>query len=630
MRQKVILRCVAVLVFASLFLVLVTGEEHAQERRGSPIRVRVTEVPVDVIATDRNGRPVTDLRKADFVLLEDGVEQQILHFAPISYPTEPSHTRPKHTATVATNEQLPTAIRPPDQRTFLIFIGRGRHYQNSNALPMLIRFVREQLGPSDRVAVMAYSRASDFTTDHNAIARTLERYTEISQDIEPKLTLASTGLAAVYARKTLLKPFQSRIDRIFEGAIASRRVVPNRGSAQSARERQVRDLLGDSVRAESQDLARNRMRDQQRVISGNGDATTAPAAETPQESADYLNRTQLDLVTDGLPFDEFVAARSITEQDVEQLYAAISYLRFMVGEKHLLFMTEDGLVLPSMEDDRGLGRIASDARVRIHTLLTSGVNTSSGGSTFDASYMPGTPTRGGPLPGFWTAAKALSLQSLENLSNITGGNCFIHREVGQALREANQTTSFFYLLGYVPADPDTNGRFRRIEVQLQRPGVTLHYRRGYFAHDDLKLYDSEQLITHTRVSTALQYEGQLQDVKFTLEAKKEYQGNPPKARVRMITRLMPGADLYKQEADRYNGKLHVSYFVVSRNGSLLAETSDDVVMALRQPSYEKVMREGMVLSKELEVEDNGKPLQVKLVVYDAKNDRLGVDLVSVE
>ncbi|MEX2662867.1 MAG: hypothetical protein WD227_13130 [Vicinamibacterales bacterium] len=44
-------------------------------------RGRVALVPVDVRVLDRQGRPVADLRQADFTILEDGVPQTIGHFA---------------------------------------------------------------------------------------------------------------------------------------------------------------------------------------------------------------------------------------------------------------------------------------------------------------------------------------------------------------------------------------------------------------------------------------------------------------------------------------------------------------------------------------------------------------------
>ena len=64
----------------------------------------------------------------------------------------------------------------------------------------------------------------------------------------------------------------------------------------------------------------------------------------------------------------------------------------------------------------------------------------------------------------------------------TGGKAFFNTNefdsgVAQILRE----TGSFYLLGYRPPNNKDDGRFRRIQVKVNRPGVTVNARRGYFA-----------------------------------------------------------------------------------------------------------------------------------------------------
>ncbi|HEY3706469.1 MAG TPA: VWA domain-containing protein [Terracidiphilus sp.] len=54
---------------------------HAQQEPGAPIfRLLVRRVPVDVVVLDKNGNPVQGLKKADFLVKEDGNPQQILSF----------------------------------------------------------------------------------------------------------------------------------------------------------------------------------------------------------------------------------------------------------------------------------------------------------------------------------------------------------------------------------------------------------------------------------------------------------------------------------------------------------------------------------------------------------------------
>src|SRR5215831_13484944 len=53
----------------------------AQQQPQPPtIRSRTTLVPVDVRVIDRDGKPVTDLKREDFTVLENGVRQDVRFF----------------------------------------------------------------------------------------------------------------------------------------------------------------------------------------------------------------------------------------------------------------------------------------------------------------------------------------------------------------------------------------------------------------------------------------------------------------------------------------------------------------------------------------------------------------------
>ena len=52
-----------------------------QSQRPGTIRVPVNLVPVDVMVTDENGRPVTNLKQEDFRIFEKGKQQEIRHFS---------------------------------------------------------------------------------------------------------------------------------------------------------------------------------------------------------------------------------------------------------------------------------------------------------------------------------------------------------------------------------------------------------------------------------------------------------------------------------------------------------------------------------------------------------------------
>jgi VWFA-related protein len=74
------------------------------------------------------------------------------------------------------------------------------------------------------------------------------------------------------------------------------------------------------------------------------------------------------------------------------------------------------------------------------------------------------------------------VQSLTTLAENTGGIATVNRnDVAQGLRKVIDDLSAYYLLGYYSSNENRDGRFRKIEVKLKQPGITVHARRGYVA-----------------------------------------------------------------------------------------------------------------------------------------------------
>ena len=67
------------IAFACALVLPLAAQQQPQQVPGA-IRSQITMVPVDIRVLDRNGRPVTDLTQADFVVTENGVRQKIVHF----------------------------------------------------------------------------------------------------------------------------------------------------------------------------------------------------------------------------------------------------------------------------------------------------------------------------------------------------------------------------------------------------------------------------------------------------------------------------------------------------------------------------------------------------------------------
>jgi VWFA-related protein len=74
--------------------------------------------------------------------------------------------------------------------------------------------------------------------------------------------------------------------------------------------------------------------------------------------------------------------------------------------------------------------------------------------------------------------------TMEQMARDTGGKAFENKnDLKAAIEKAIEAGSNYYTVAYSPTNHDWNGRYRKIQVKVDRPGVTLAYRRGYYADE---------------------------------------------------------------------------------------------------------------------------------------------------
>ena len=84
-------------------------------------------------------------------------------------------------------------------------------------------------------------------------------------------------------------------------------------------------------------------------------------------------------------------------------------------------------------------------------------------------------------------ANATSQETLVSLSGDTGGRAFLDsNDFGKVFAQVQQDTATYYVLGYHSSNQLRDGRFRRITVKVNRPGVKIEYRKGYYAPADFQ------------------------------------------------------------------------------------------------------------------------------------------------
>ena len=571
--------------------VLLAGQQTTPPAAQTPpqqpvFRAGTMLVPIDVRVLDKEGKPVTDLTEKDFTILEDRQPQRVAHFWTQGLEA------------VATAGGLTPIQRNPDarmvgpqaRRIFLIVLGRGRLQPPAKGVDGVIHLVRERLLPQDYVAVLAWNRATEFTTDHAKVADVLERFKKSHENVESLLKQQFSGLAAVYGGTKINANAQKQIDTVFDGPGVAARTMAGTDAADQ-----------------------NRMGRDQRQVTDALQRAEIVAARTGADATDVVDPIEA-MGLGGMSFDDYVETNMQSMQDLSRLYSGINYLRQIDGEKHLLFLSERGILLPRAEDDQSLAALASDARVSIDIIHTGGVPLVMGRGGRGGAIAPDPSTA-------WKIAMA------RTVTEHTGGRFSGTRKASDVIDAIDTATRFQYVLGYYTSNTSLDGRYRRVIVRVNRPGLTVLYRHGYYARSELPPLERRQVFTQTRIAAAGSYDGAVPDIKITATARPATQVEAGLGVAVDVT--IDATRVTFQKVDgRHVGSLDVTVFCGDARENLVGQASQQMNFKLLDELHGRFLREGIPYSVRVPV--RAPATYVKVVVYDYAADLLGSAVVKIK
>ena len=293
-------------------------------------------------------------------------------------------------------------------------LGRGRLQGPSKGIDALIHFVEQRLLPQDQVAVLAYNRATDFTTDRRPILEALARFKTANDSIESKLEHWYSGPPG-NSEDRLPGHVQPLIDDVFAGPHATRfRHIPP-----------------------------GRIADARRLADG---------FEREAEKAEGVGIEA---------FDSYVSTALATRQDLGSIYTGIEICGSSTGRSADLH--QHGW--PFLRVSRTICRWPRWPATRgsRSTPFRRGALRRPAGAAITVGTVVA-PHVGHQRHPQCVRVHRTGVRSLSVCKRGVGGHR-PHDPDG-------------YLLGYVPDDLLQDGAYRRIEVKVARKGATVLYRRG--------------------------------------------------------------------------------------------------------------------------------------------------------
>ena len=430
------IRALSLLLTSAIFLAAIPAQsqDNKQTRSGEDqdevIKVASNVVSVDVMVKDKKGKAITDLRAEDFVVSENGVRQNI-EFFDTTLAGSNEREQPSSTSVL-------TAPRPPNglPRNIITLVLDGQTTEGANLKHVrdgMTKYIRERITDTDLVALFA-----------------------ISGELQ------------------LLQPFTQDKGKLIAA-------VEHADGTSTGSKTSERRGINDSIATIRDELA-----------AGPTGVVTSPAGGSAQARAMILRRM----------LEQYVQLRSaLSSQQTRPVLAGLAAicegLRGIPGKKTLVVFSQ-GFIAPQSLDWQVQSTIdiANRANVAVYIIDSSGLT---GGTPQSGALVPSSALsaisaetsqenriRAGAGESVFDVSRQEGLNRQQDLlyriSGDTGGQ-FIKNtnDIADGLKRIDEEIRSRYTLAYRSTDPNFDGSFRKVKIEVRRPEARVMARAGYYA-----------------------------------------------------------------------------------------------------------------------------------------------------
>jgi VWFA-related protein len=377
------------------------------------MRVESELVLVNVVARDKQGKLVPDLKKEDFTVLEDGKPQRVSSFDFENLDMQP-------VVAAAAQAQENTGAGASAKQAKPVLTVKDADQALSNKRVIVLFFDLSSLGPDE-----------------------LERSVEAARKyVRSKMT--SADLIAIVSLGSSL-----RLDQDF-----------------TADQSRLLRVLNRYSHAEGQGMDNG----------STGDA-------------DGIEETGNAYTPDETEYNQFN-----TDRKLQALQSLCQVLGKFNQKKSIIYFSS-GMTQTGIENQSALRaavNTAIKANVAIYTMDSRGLEAEPPGGSASTASLRGTAMYSGAAVEGRLDANFASQETLTTLSGDTGGKAFLDtNDLGQVFDRVQRDTSVYYVLGYKSSNALRDGRYRKIQVKVNRPGVGLEFRKGYYAPKDFQHFNAE-------------------------------------------------------------------------------------------------------------------------------------------
>ncbi|HSW40436.1 MAG TPA: VWA domain-containing protein [Acidobacteriota bacterium] len=212
-----------------------------------------------------------------------------------------------------------------------------------------------------------------------------------------------------------------------------------------------------------------------------------------------------------------------------------------------------------------------------------------------------------------------SQETLVSIANDTGGKSFSDiNDLGMAMKQVLEDTAVYYVLGYVSANRNKDGRFRRIRVELVPSGLRVEHRRGYFAEKTFDRMTREE--RDLQLQQAMAMDKPFVNVPLILKTD-FFRRDDATAYVPVSIRLAGDGLAFEQKGSNRESRFEFVAQAVDSAGKVTGIARDSVQVRLPAERAEKIREGGFFYATGFQLQPG--EYQLKFLVRDNINGNLG-------
>lgn len=212
-----------------------------------------------------------------------------------------------------------------------------------------------------------------------------------------------------------------------------------------------------------------------------------------------------------------------------------------------------------------------------------------------------------------------SRETLASLAADTGGKTFYDlNDLGEAFQQIQAENSSYYLLGYSPKNTRSDGKFRHIRVEVDRPGVKVEARPGYFAPKDFRQFTRED--KEPQLQQALELDQAFLDLPFVVDT--AYFRQPNKNYYVVLAAKIPGAAVsFLEKSSRHQTEFDFVWQALDAKEKPAGYLRDTLPVKISDETYQQVLS-GNILYEGSMVLAPGN-YRLKVVVRENQTGKMG-------